>query len=46
MNWQRAMPAAPKSSSGRRPQLSTMYSPGKVEATLTEDVIMLITNEF
>ena len=35
INWQTAIPAAPKSRSGRRPQASTIHNPGNVDATFT-----------
>jgi len=40
------IPIAPKSRRRRRPHASTRYKPGKVDATLTADVIMVVTNGF
>ena len=42
MNWHTHMPMAPNSNSGRRPHASTRYKPGKVEPTLTHEVISVI----
>ena len=38
------IPTAPANKSGLRPQLSTKYSPGTVQTTLTTEVIMVVMN--
>ena len=46
MNWQTHIPTAPNISKGRLPQASTRYNPGNVEATLTHDVMSVMTKGF
>ncbi len=41
-NWDTHMPTAPQNRRGRRPHLSMAYSPGIVETTFIEDVIIWI----
>ena len=44
-NWEMHIPTAPQKRTGRRPHLSIAYSPGNVEAVLTQLVIKLMTKE-